>query len=39
VSVVCCHVEFSASGWSLVQRSLTECDVSWSLDKEDAVAH
>jgi len=25
VSVVCCQVEISASGWSLVQRSPTEC--------------
>jgi len=25
VSVVCCQVEFSASGRSLVKRSLTEC--------------
>jgi hypothetical protein len=28
VSVVCCQVEVSATGWSLVQRSLTECGVS-----------
>ena len=28
VSVVCCQVEISASGWSLVQRSPTECGVS-----------
>ena len=28
VSVVCCQVEVSASGWSLVQRSPTECVVS-----------
>jgi hypothetical protein len=28
VSVVCCQVEVSATGWSLVQRSPTECDVS-----------
>ena len=28
VSVVCCQVEFSASGRSLVQRSPTECGVS-----------
>ena len=28
VSVVSCHVEVSASGWSLVQRSPIECDVS-----------
>jgi len=26
VSVVCCQVEVSVSGWSLVQRSPTECD-------------
>jgi hypothetical protein len=28
VSVVCCQVEVSAMGWSLVQRSPTECGVS-----------
>ena len=28
VSVVCCHVEVSASSWSLVQRSPTECGAS-----------
>jgi hypothetical protein len=28
VTVVCCQVEVSASGWSLVQRSPTECGVS-----------
>jgi len=28
VSVVCCQVEVSASGWSINQRSLTECSVS-----------
>ena len=28
MSVVCCQVEVSASGWSLVQRSPTECGVS-----------
>jgi len=28
VSVVCCQVEVSASGWSLVQRSPTDCGVS-----------
>jgi hypothetical protein len=27
VSVVCCQVEVSATGWSLVQRSPTECGV------------
>jgi len=40
---VCCQVEFSASGWSLVQRSPTECGVSWewswSLDNEGALPH
>ena len=28
VKVMCCQVEVSASGWSLVQRSPTECGVS-----------
>jgi hypothetical protein len=28
VSVVCCQAEVSASGWSLVQRSPTDCGVS-----------
>ena len=28
VSVVCCQVEVSASGWSLAQRNPTECGVS-----------
>jgi len=28
VSVVCCQVDVSASGWLLVQRSPTECGVS-----------
>jgi hypothetical protein len=28
VSVVCYQVEVSATGWSLVQRSPTECGVS-----------
>jgi hypothetical protein len=28
MSVVCCQVEVSALGWSLVQRSPTECGVS-----------
>jgi hypothetical protein len=28
VSVVCCQIEVSATGQSLVQRSPTECDVS-----------
>jgi hypothetical protein len=31
VSVVCCQVEVSATGWSLVQRSPTECGVSTSV--------
>jgi hypothetical protein len=30
-SVVCCQVEVSASGWSLVQRSPTECAVCLSV--------
>jgi hypothetical protein len=29
VSVVCCQVEVSATGWSLVQRSPTECMCVW----------
>jgi hypothetical protein len=28
VTVVCCQVEVSATGWSLVQRSSNECGVS-----------
>jgi len=28
VSVMCCQVEVSATNWSLVQRSLTDCGVS-----------
>jgi hypothetical protein len=42
VSVVCCQVDVSASVWSLVQRSSTECNVlvwSWILDNEEALAH
>jgi hypothetical protein len=43
VSVVCCQVEVSATSWSLVQRSPTECVCvwvwSWSLDNEEALAH
>jgi hypothetical protein len=31
VSVVCCQVGVSATSWSLVQRSLTECGVSKSV--------
>jgi hypothetical protein len=33
VSAVCCQVEVSATGWSLVQRSRTECGVS-ECDRE-----
>ena len=28
LSVVCCQVEVSSTGWSLVQRSPTDCDAS-----------
>ena len=42
VSVVCCQVEVSATSWSLVQRSLTECGalcVWWrNLENEEAKA-
>jgi hypothetical protein len=43
-SVVCCQVEVFVSGWSLVQRSPTECGVSnwvwsWSLYTQEALAH
>jgi hypothetical protein len=31
MSVVCCQVEVSATGWSLVQRSPTERGVSMSV--------
>jgi hypothetical protein len=34
VSVVCCQVEVSASGWSLVQSSPTDCGVSKKCDCE-----
>jgi hypothetical protein len=34
VSVVCCQVEVSATGWSLVQRSPTDCGVSKVCDHE-----
>jgi hypothetical protein len=33
VFVVCCQVEVSATGWSLVQRSSTDCGVS-ECDRE-----
>jgi hypothetical protein len=36
VSVECCEVEVSASGWSLVQRSPTECGVS-ECDHESSI--
>jgi hypothetical protein len=43
MSVVCCQVEVSALGWSLVQRSPTEWCVSEcgreNLDNEEALAH
>ena len=42
VNVVCCQVEFSASSWSLVQRSPTDCGAScvWyrNLINEEAMA-
>jgi hypothetical protein len=31
--VVCCQVEVSASGWSLVQRSPTDCGASCVIKK------
>jgi hypothetical protein len=38
--VVCCQVEVSATGWSLVQRSSTDggvsCVWSWNLKNEEA---
>jgi len=34
VSVVCCQVEVSATGWSLVQRSPTECGASLCMIKK-----
>jgi hypothetical protein len=43
VSIVCCQVEVSAMGWSLVQRSPTECGVSNRVSlqslKNEAFAH
>jgi hypothetical protein len=36
VSVVCCQVEVSESGRSLVQRSPTECGVSSECDLENS---
>jgi hypothetical protein len=34
VRVVCCQVEVSATSWSLVQRSPTDCGVSQMCDRE-----
>ena len=44
VSVVCFQVEVSALGWSLAQRSSTECCLcnwvwSWSNENKEALAH
>jgi len=47
VSVACCQVEISASGWSLVHRSPTKCVCvsecawvwSWILDNVEPLAH
>jgi hypothetical protein len=36
VSVLCCQVEVSATGWSLVQRSPTDCGVS-ECDREASI--
>jgi hypothetical protein len=36
VSVACCQVEFSVSGWSLAQRSPTECGVT-ACDREVSI--
>ena len=41
LNFVCCQVEVSASVWSLVQRSATDCGVwtwSCSVDNEEALA-
>ena len=37
VTVVCCHVEVSAYGWSLIQRSPTECGVSQCVRKASTL--
>jgi hypothetical protein len=37
VSVVCCQVEVSATSWSLVQRSPTDCGVSNVCDHETST--
>jgi hypothetical protein len=34
VIVVCCQIEVSATSWSLVQRSPTECGMSKVCDRE-----
>jgi hypothetical protein len=34
VSAVCCQVEVSATSWSLVQRSPTECGASKKCNRE-----
>jgi hypothetical protein len=34
LSVVCCQVEISATGWSLVQRSPTDCGASLCVIKK-----
>ena len=44
MSVLCCQAEVSATGWSLVQRSPTDCGVSLcviskNLKNEEAIAH
>jgi hypothetical protein len=36
-SVVCCQVEVSATSWSLVQRSATDCGVSNVCDRETST--
>jgi len=43
-NVVCCQLVVSASGWSLVQNSPTECTVcncvwSWILENEESPVH
>jgi hypothetical protein len=37
VIFVCCQVEVSATGWSLVQRSSTDCGVSQMCDHETST--
>jgi hypothetical protein len=37
VSVVCCQVEVSATSWSLVQRSPTDCGVSNVCDRQTST--